>query len=539
MGSNNSQDVSCVVIPDGKAWRRYLPLFSYLLEFQQEQRLRQQQSSKNINANRGFLQLILLESAAELMDWRNLNQCLFYTHENGEVERMRESTAPRERTKILRLLEQQQNNNYMPLVRPFCDLTVREEECDEWDFLSYPTMSVVERSRHALARAGRIIHSASSNRTASSCGPPVILLVNDDEEERLVLEQAASDDDHQELMVLDVTNFLEKIGSMAFVHQQDFDSETVQNLMDKLQDIRRRCDEDYRRRNTLVTHGENDEGEGNEVIHEYWTEEEIQRGLQKGDLVRGRLEVSKFNPKEAFVNGGQTQYFVNQRLDHFNRALHGDVVILKLFPESQWGRPIGRRRIVLNADNNNDDDDNDNENNDAEEIPAVPSGRVVGIASPSTRSKYVATLVDIPLNDESNILLVPRDIRIPKIRVASKSWKKYLNQRLLVTVDGWEIGSNYPHGRCEEILGCIGDMEVEIKCLLLENEIDLDPFSAAATACLPPGGATWTVPEEEILNRRDLRTSRRIFSVDPPGCQDIDDTMHAEGRMFWLPFVRR
>lgn len=49
----------------------------------------------------------------------------------------------------------------------------------------------------------------------------------------------------------------------------------------------------------------------------------------------------------------------------------------------------------------------------------------------------------------------------------------------------------------------------------------------AATASLPPEGHLWRIPEEEITARRDLR-KKRIFSVDPIGCQDIDDTMHVE-----------
>ena len=70
----------------------------------------------------------------------------------------------------------------------------------------------------------------------------------------------------------------------------------------------------------------------------------------------------------------------------------------------------------------------------------------------------------------------------------------------------------------------------QIKCLLLEHEIHLEPFSPNALASLPVEGSQWTVPESEIAKRRDLRRSCRIFSVDPVGCQDIDDTMHARGK---------
>lgn len=61
-----------------------------------------------------------------------------------------------------------------------------------------------------------------------------------------------------------------------------------------------------------------------------------------------------------------------------------------------------------------------------------------------------------------------------------------------------------------------------------EHEIQLEPFSVKAIAALPPAGAEWTIPCYEIERRRDLRRTHHIFSVDPPGCQDIDDAMHAK-----------
>jgi exoribonuclease R len=79
-------------------------------------------------------------------------------------------------------------------------------------------------------------------------------------------------------------------------------------------------------------------------------------------------------------------------------------------------------------------------------------------------------------------------------------------------------------------LGNVGDLNVEIDCLLRERGIDLSPFSANALACLPSvGDGGWSIDEDEVKKRRDLRNSCRIFSVDPVGCQDIDDAMHAKG----------
>lgn len=56
------------------------------------------------------------------------------------------------------------------------------------------------------------------------------------------------------------------------------------------------------------------------------------------------------------------------------------------------------------------------------------------------------------------------------------------------------------------------------------------PFPDAALRCLPvvPPGTPWEAAPEEAAKRRDLRTSRLVCSVDPPGCQDIDDALSVE-----------
>ena len=39
----------------------------------------------------------------------------------------------------------------------------------------------------------------------------------------------------------------------------------------------------------------------------------------------------------------------------------------------------------------------------------------------------------------------------------------------------------------------------------------------------------WQIPEEEVARRLDLRNGRALVcSVDPPGCVDIDDALHAK-----------
>lgn len=82
-------------------------------------------------------------------------------------------------------------------------------------------------------------------------------------------------------------------------------------------------------------------------------------------------------------------------------------------------------------------------------------------------------------------------------------------------------------------LGQVGSKEGELESLLEEFEVPYRPFSAAILDCLPPEGDSWVVPPKDqdhkgVWNGRlDLR-DEIICSIDPPGCQDIDDALHAK-----------
>jgi DIS3-like exonuclease 1 len=295
-------------------------------------------------------------------------------------------------------------------------------------------------------------------------------------------------------------------------------------LLDHAQKLMVRCEEEYNLRNATATRDTAGTLGLISGVQDYWSEDDILAGLRNKTLYKGRLTVSKENPKEGVVHSGDSSFFINERKGgYFNRALNQDIVIVQPLPKEEWSSPIGRRRLVHVRDDSEDDNDAMVDTNDD---PPVPSGKVVAIVEESRR-RFVATMVDTPMNDESAVLVVPMDIRIPKIRIKTNAWHRFVGHRLWVQIDGWEVGSTYPSGHCVDIIGPIADLEAEITCLLKENQIHLDPFSAAAVACLPLEGDQWKIPPAEIAHRRDLRSTHRIFSVDPIGCQDIDDTMHA------------
>lgn len=60
--------------------------------------------------------------------------------------------------------------------------------------------------------------------------------------------------------------------------------------------------------------------------------------------------------------------------------------------------------------------------------------------------------------------------------------------------------------------------------ILLEHEIPHDSFSGKVLACLP--SEDWAITPENSVGRKDLR-HLPVLSIDPPGCKDIDDALHA------------
>lgn len=273
-------------------------------------------------------------------------------------------------------------------------------------------------------------------------------------------------------------------------------------------------------------------------------------------IVAGRLEVSTHNPLEAFVvvesPHSIDKVFINGRAA-MNRGVHRDQVAVEVFEPTCWRTPQSTRVLVHYAQ---DDDEDESEIDCAEslkdnvKLQAVPTGRVVGILS-RTPQYHVATISTSSVNASDNYALaVPMDRRLPKIRIRSQRLDVLVNKRLKVVIDSWALDSLYPSGHYVGIIGATGSLQTELSAILVDNEVEDTPFSEAALACLPSSEECeidiegnrmaecstakrptrcellkWKVPDEEVARRRDLRTTHRVFSVDPPGCQDIDDAM--------------
>lgn len=254
----------------------------------------------------------------------------------------------------------------------------------------------------------------------------------------------------------------------------------------------------------------------------------LQAGIKSGLLLSGILHVVPSSahgyvraaPREEDDFELEADVLVLDAADR-NRAVHGDVVVVEVHPMSRWPSP--RRRC----------------------------GRVVGVLESGWRD-YVATAQasDVGLTDDEEttstaadsltdpaasglpsvlgagrVLVVPMDPRAPKIRVATRDRAALAHSRLVVRIDAWPLHSRWPEGHVAFQLGPIGDLETETKALLLEHGLHAPPFTPAQLAEMPQSPTTWQPEPNEIARRRDLRRSHLLFSIDPLGCEDVDDVI--------------
>ncbi len=288
-------------------------------------------------------------------------------------------------------------------------------------------------------------------------------------------------------------------------------------------------------------------------------------GARSGALHQGFFNASPYNYLEASVRvSGMDQPILLVGREAMNRAVDGDFVAVELLPKSEWRAAAD---AVLDADKalRNDDagadgeDDEEKQGDEVEDEEAAlrrkeeeeskatalanqkelkPTGRVVGIVKRNWRS-YVAHIDASSLNKsvlaslgQTSLFASPVDRKIPRVRIKTRQAKSLVGQKILIAIDDWLPTSRYPDGHFVRALGATESKEAEQESLLLEHDVPYRPFSRAILDCLPEEGDKWIVPPKEKggprwRDRVDLR-EENICSIDPPGCQDIDDALHAK-----------
>ncbi|CCX34195.1 Similar to Exosome complex exonuclease dis3; acc. no. P37202 [Pyronema omphalodes CBS 100304] len=292
---------------------------------------------------------------------------------------------------------------------------------------------------------------------------------------------------------------------------------------------------------------------GGEMLYpEYYSMSKMNTGVKAGTMHQGIFNVSTYN----FLEGSISVPSFNRPLiilgrENINRAVTGDLVVVELLPKDQWKQPSSKivEEESLTKNDNPETDQPEQIETEQERKALVdeakklqgsnaegkpqPTAKVVGVVKRNWR--YYVGHVDPSSVSKSKsrgqqtVFLLPMDKRIPKIRIRTRQASELMGKRIVVAIDSWDRTSRYPVGHFVRSLGELETKEAETEALLLEYDVQYRPFPKAVLDCLPSEGHDWKVPDmsdPRWKGRVDYR-DKLICSIDPPGCQDIDDALHA------------
>lgn len=288
---------------------------------------------------------------------------------------------------------------------------------------------------------------------------------------------------------------------------------------------------------------------------EYLSLSKLMTGVKAGLLHQGIFNVSPYNYLEGSI---RVPAFPKALLilgrENINRAVDGDIVVVEVLPKDQWKEPSTKvlEEDALTKNENADTEEGQDFITEKErkalqeeakrtlqkttEGHAQPTARVVGIIKRNWR-QYVGHIDQSTVSQagkqgrkQDTVFLIPMDKKIPKIRLRTRQVAELLGKRILVTIDAWDRDSRHPAGHLVRSLGELETKAAETEALLLEYDVQYRPFPKTVLDCLPKEGHDWKVPastdDPGWRDRADLR-DLLICSIDPIGCQDIDDALHA------------
>ncbi|OAA61291.1 exosome complex exonuclease exoribonuclease [Niveomyces insectorum RCEF 264] len=474
---------------------------------------------------------------------------------------------------VLQVVLEEVRNRSLPLYNRLLNLTRSGEKrfyvfFNEFRLETYvvrqPGESINDRNDRAVRRAVQwytehLAAAAAAAGKKSAAAPAVVLLSND----RRNLQQARADGLAAASTLPDYVRGLDN-------------GDVLLDMLPEAQDA------------SVVATAREAKTAGHARYHlypEYLSLSRLMTGVKSGLLHQGAFSVSPYNYLEGSV---RVPAFPKPLLvlgrENINRAIDGDVVVVEVLPRDQWKRPstkIVEEAVVTqneSAETEEAEEDGGGGNgasrNDVvslrerkalqEEVKRTqieagksgeqdnkddnyryvePTAKVVGVIRRNWR-QYVGHIDQTSVSPaaagsaagghqgrkQETVFVIPMDKKIPKIRLRTRQAGELLGQRILVALDAWDRDARHPVGHFVRALGGLETKAAETEALLLEYDVQYRPFPKTVLDCLPAEGAGWRVPADHAdpgwRGREDLR-DQLVCSIDPVGCQDIDDALHA------------
>ena len=182
-------------------------------------------------------------------------------------------------------------------------------------------------------------------------------------------------------------------------------------------------------------------------------------------------------PSIGYIIHKNNQYLVNNNIIENNRAIHNDIVYI-----------LDNKLINIKQRN---------------------STKIAGILYLNKNTKYGFNSKNMPY-----YVFKPLNKKYPKFLVAS-SIKNTSKNYIVISFNKWPTDSKYPYGKCEKIIGPIGNYENECEILLYKHNLVFPKFK---------------IPKSNIIQHQQSNSNPHacdynVFSIDPQGCKDIDDAI--------------
>jgi len=268
----------------------------------------------------------------------------------------------------------------------------------------------------------------------------------------------------------------------------------------------------------------------------------VQKGLRNGRFLQGELRMFRRTRFFASVLVGEEEIIISGSRA-LNRAVDGDTVVVERLDAREAAEyegaaqrlrhKVSSGKVVSEAE----DMEKAIEDEGGLSMTGRTKGRVVSIVKRnkkllpgSIQSLEASRKLDVELQGDERIFF-PADDRYPFVIVRPGKQEKpgkveeYENMRVVVTIDIWDRFSEYPKGHWSRTIGEIGKVAVESEMILMEHNVNYEPFSDEVLACLPK--EDFRPGPEDIKDREDLRDVC-VCSIDPPGCEDVDDALSCE-----------
>ncbi|KAG6966483.1 hypothetical protein JG688_00006756 [Phytophthora aleatoria] len=322
---------------------------------------------------------------------------------------------------------------------------------------------------------------------------------------------------------------------------------------------------------------------------EYLDRDVVIRGLETGGLLQGKLRVNAMYRMDGYITvDGLSMDVLVKGMQDRNRALDGDIVAVRLHPESEW-KPLDNesdRKLVASTpmsssagvDQNalrslwlpsvetekcffkrSPDEENSvgmlkqsmiRLNERIKESRHHPTASVVFILAQGNSNGYIGSLehatkvkdLNLPLSSNDNYAYfnaddqrLPRRIRIPRLQLPDE----FISRPLLYSktmlcfcrIKAWSTRHQSPMGEFVKTVGEYTGIETGISAILSKHglhahtlDFDSSILNELDEKC-GTSGEKWEIPEEELQKRRDFRDTQ-IFSIDPYNARDLDDALH-------------